>query len=174
MLISESMCAALNQQIGNEFGAFLQYVAIAAHFDHESLPELAAHFNRQADEERNHAMRFVRYVLDAGGRVGIPSIAAPKNSFATAEEAVNLALEHEVMVTRQINGLVELAVQERDHITENTLRWFVTEQLEEVHSAESLLRVIQRAGEEGLLQVEDYLVRHKAARRAPAEGNPQL
>ncbi len=174
MLISETMGAALNQQIGNEFGAYLQYVAIAAHFDHESLPELAAYFNRQADEERNHAMRFVRYVLDTGGRVEVPSITAPQSRFATAEEAANLALEHEVMVTRQINGLVELAVQERDHITENTLRWFVTEQLEEVHSADSLLRVIQRAGEDGLLQVEDYLVRHKATRRAPTEGNPAL
>ena len=78
MLISQEMTAALNQQIGNEFSASLQYVAIAAHFDSESLPELAAHFYRQADEERAHAMRFVKYVLDAGGRVEIPTIPTSK------------------------------------------------------------------------------------------------
>lgn len=174
MLFSDVMRTALNRQIGNEFGASLQYIAIAAHFDHESLPELAAHFYRQAAEEHTHAMRFVRYVLDAGGRVEIPVIAAPQNTFQTATEAANLALEHEVMVTQQINALVELAVQEKDHVTDNTLRWFVTEQLEEVHSAEMLLRVIQRAGEEGILQVEDYLVRHKAARRPGAAGNDTM
>lgn len=166
MLLSEAMCAAINQQIGNEFGASLQYVAIAAHFDHESLPELAGYFYRQAEEERNHAMRFVRYVIDAGGRVMIPAVAAPQSHFATALQAAQLALEHEVMVTEQINALVELAVQEKDHITDNTLRWFVTEQLEEVHTAQMLVRIVQRAGEDGILQVEDYLVRHKAARRS--------
>jgi bacterioferritin B len=171
MLISEPMRAALNQQIGNEFSASLQYVAIAAHFDHESLTELAAHFYRQADEERNHALRFVRYIIDAGGQVEIPSVAAPQSRFTTAAEAAQLALDHEVIVTRQINALVELAVKEKDHITENILRWFVTEQLEEVHSAQTLLRVIQRAGEEGLLQVEDYLTRHKPVRRSSPEEN---
>lgn len=171
MLISEPMSAALNQQIGNEFGASLQYIAIAAHFDHESLPELAAHFYRQADEEHGHAMRFIRYLLDTGGRVEIPTIEAPQSHFVTAVEAARLALEHEVLVTGQINALVELAVQEKDHITENTLRWFVTEQLEEVHSSETLLRVIQRAGEDGLLQVEDYLTRHKTARRPSTAEN---
>ena len=166
MLLSEPMNAALNQQIGNEFGASLQYVAIAAHFDHESLPELAGYFYRQAEEERNHAMRFVRYVIDAGGSVKIPAVAAPQSQFETALAAAQLALEHEVMVTQQINALVELAVQEKDHITDNTLRWFVTEQLEEVHTAQMLVRVVQRASEEGILQVEDYLIRHKAARSA--------
>lgn len=174
MLISDAMSAAINQQIGNEFGASLQYVAIAAHFDHESLSELAAHYYRQAEEERNHALRFVRYLVDAGAQVEIPAVAAPQNRFATAREAAKLALDHEVMVTQQINALVELAVQEKDHITENTLRWFVTEQLEEVHSAEALLRVVQRAGEEGLLQVEDYLARHKASRPVPAGENAPL
>jgi len=67
MLISDKMVAAINKQIGNEFGAFLQYVAIAAYFGNDSLPELGKHFNQQAMEERQHAMKFVNYVLDAGG-----------------------------------------------------------------------------------------------------------
>lgn len=159
MLISPKMNAAINEQIGNEFAASLQYVAIASHFAGEGLAELAGKFYLQAEEERDHAMRFVRYVVDAGGRVAIPAIAAPKAQFASVEEAVKLSLEWEQTVTRQINGLVQLAIQEQDYIAQNFLGWFVNEQLEEVSSMDNLLKVVQRAGEQNLLYVESYLAR---------------
>jgi len=159
MLISEKLNAAINEQIGNEFAASLQYVAIAAHFSSEGLAELALKFYRQASEERDHAMRFVRYIVDAGGRVAIPAIAAPQAIFKTVEEAVRLSLEWEKKVTRQINGLVEIAIKESDHIAQNFLGWFVAEQLEEVSSMDHLLKVVQRAGEKNLLYVESYLAR---------------
>lgn len=157
MIISETMNGALNQQIGNEFGASMQYVSTASHFAVETLPELAECFYFQADEERNHAMKFVKYVVDAGGRVDIPSIPMPRGDFKSAEEAVQLALENEKNVTDQINELVDLALKESDHITNNFLAWFLTEQLEEVSKMESLLKVVQRAGEGNLLYVENYL-----------------
>ena len=158
MLISDKMNAAINEQVGHEFGASLQYVAIAAYFDSDNLPELAAHFYRQADEERDHAMRLVNYVVDAGGKVAIPAVPAPKSGFASAEEAVKLSVDWEMTVTKQINALVDLAIKETDHTTQNFLQWFVTEQLEEVSSMERLLSMIRRAGS-NLLFVEDYLAR---------------
>ena len=158
MLISEKMNAAINEQVGHEFGASLQYVAIAAYFDSDNLPELAAHFYRQAEEERDHAMRLVNYVVDAGGKVTIPAVPAPKSGFASAEEAVKLSVDWELTVTKQINALVDLAIKETDHTTQNFLQWFVTEQLEEVSSMERLLSMIRRAGA-NLLFVEDYLAR---------------
>jgi ferritin len=159
MLISETMNGAINDQIGNEFSASLQYVSTASHFAAETLPELAAHFYRQADEERAHAMRFVRYVVEAGGRVEIPAIPMPKADFKTVEEAIQLSVDQEKTVTQQINDLVELTLKESDHITHNFLAWFLTEQLEEVSSMENLLKIVQRAGENNLLFVEDYLAR---------------
>ena len=63
---------ALNDQIGHEFGASQQYIAIAVYYDGETLPELAAHFYRQALEERNHAMMIVQYLLDSDQRVRFP------------------------------------------------------------------------------------------------------
>jgi ferritin len=159
MLISTKMNAAMNEQIGNEFGASLQYVSIAAYFDNESLPELAAHFYRQAEEERDHAMRFVKYIVDAGGNIHIPAIPAPKSGFGSAEEAVRLSLEWEITVTKQINALMDQAIKENDHLSSTTLQWFVNEQLEEVSSMETLLRMIQRAGDSGLLFVEQYVAR---------------
>ncbi len=84
MLFSTQMNEAINEQVGQEFAAMLQYVAIATYFDGEALPMLARHFYRQAEEEREHAMRFVRYVVDAGGQVAIPAIPAVKSGFASA------------------------------------------------------------------------------------------
>ncbi len=172
MLISQQMNEALNEQIGNEFGASLQYVSIAAYFDNESLPHLAAHFYRQADEERDHAMRIVNYVVDAGGKVAIPALPAPRSGLGSAEEAVQLSLDSEMKVTRQINGLMDRAIKENDHITANFLQWFVNEQLEEVSSMETLLRMVQRAGESGLLFIESYL-QHSHGERKDGEGEAE-
>jgi bacterioferritin B len=158
MLISKEMNDRLNEQIGNEFGASLQYVAIAAHFDQEGLPALARHFYRQANEERDHAMRFVKFVVDADGSLKIPAVPACKCDFESAEQAVELSLGWEMTVTRQINDLVDLAIREKDHMSKNFLDWFVQEQLEEVSSMDTLLRMVRRAGEKGLLFVENYLM----------------
>jgi ferritin len=165
MIISEQMHAALNQQIGNEFSASLQYVAIASYFDRESLPELADYFYRQADEERAHAMRFVRYMVDTGAAIHVPQIPEARSHFATAEEAVRRALDGEVTVTQQVTALVNQAIAEGDHITHAALQWFITEQLQELSSMETLLKIVQRAGEQGLLHVEEYLTRHRPLSR---------
>jgi bacterioferritin B len=98
--------------------------------------------------------------------VAIPATPAPKSAFAGAEEAVRDSLEWEVTVTKHINALVDMAIQETDHTTQNFLQWFVTEQLEEVSSMETLLSVVRRAGESGLLTVEAML-----ARTVPAENS---
>ena len=165
MLISKTVNKAINQQIGNELGAFLQYVSIASYFANEGLLELSAFFYKQADDEREHGMRFVRYVVDCGGRVEIPAIAAPKNAFANVVDAVDLSLKWETEVTGQINKLVELAVKENDHITQNFLQWFLREQLEETSTMDTLLKVAQRAGDNALL-VEDFVARHGDKLRA--------
>lgn len=169
MLMSKDMNGALNEQIGHEFAASMQYVAIAAHFDCEGLPQLAAHFYRQANEEREHAMRFVKFVIDAGGRVEIPAVPAARSAFSSAEEAVQMSLDREMKVTKQINELMDRAIKENDHITRNFLGWFVEEQLEEVSSMDTLLNMVRRAGEKGLLFVENYLAQGKKAHHSGAE-----
>lgn len=159
MLISKKINDAINQQIGNEFGASLQYVAIAVYFDQLALPRLAGHFYRQAEEERDHAMRFVKFLVDADGEVKIPAVPAPKAAFKSAEEAVKLSLDWELEVTEQIHSLVALAKKENNYTTDTFLQWFVAEQLEEVSSMDNLLKVIRMAGQTGLLRVEEWIAR---------------
>src|SRR5438105_514439 len=158
MLTSQKVIDAINEQIGYEFSAELQYYAIAAHFAAEALPQLSAHFFKQAEEEKQHALRFIKYVVDAGGRVIIPALDAPQSQFTNPEKAVQLSLDQEVKVTHQINALVELARSQNDYITINFLQWFLTEQLEEVSSMDNLLKIVQRAGT-NLLQADEYLTR---------------
>ena len=158
MLTSKKVIGAINEQIGYEFSASLQYYAIASHFAAEALPQLSQHFFKQAEEEKGHALRFMKYVVDAGGRVIIPAIEAPKSSFKTPRDAVKLSFDQEVHVTNQINGLVGLAQRENDYITINFLQWFLTEQLEEVSSMDNLLKIVSRAGND-LLQADEYLAR---------------
>lgn len=156
MLISETLNAALNAQVGHELLNSHQYVAIAAYFESECLFGLAKLFSKQAEEEREHAMKFVKFVLDAGGRLAVPAVPAPQNEFRSAEEAAQLAYDSELKTTRQVYDLVELASAEKNHIAVNFLQWFVSEQLEEVSSAATRLSVIKRAGP-SVLMVEAYL-----------------
>lgn len=158
MLISPELAKAFNQQIGHEFGASMQYVSIAAHFSQRQLKMLAKLFFDQADEEKQHAMKFVKYLLDTKGDLKIPAIPAPKPTFASAEEAVQAALNWEQEVTKQITGLMDIAVKQNDYLAASFLQWFIDEQLEEVVKMDGLLSVIRQSGERNLIMVEAYLV----------------
>lgn len=158
MQISTKVAALLNEQVGNELAASNQYLAIAAHFDGEGLPALAKHFFRQSAEERAHALRFVRYILDAGAPLRIAAIPVPVATFRDTAAAVKLALDSEIRVTKQINQIVDVAVKEGDHLTKNAMEWFVNEQREEVSSMDTLLRMVKRAGEPGMFFVENFLL----------------
>jgi ferritin len=159
---------ALNGQIGYEFAASQQYIAIAAYYDAQTLPQLAAHFYRQAVEERNHAMMMVQYLLDADDEVIVPGVEAPRTQFADAVAPVGLALEQEKRVTSQIVELVKLAREEGELVGEQFLHWFLQEQREEVASMTELLAVVER-GKDNLLHVEEHLGRAAAEGPSPLE-----
>ena len=158
MLISNEIAKKMNAQIGSELGASNQYLRIAAYFDRENLPELAAFFFRQSEEERMHALKFVHYVLEAGGEIEIPAIPATPGKIPSAKAAVQMALDWELEVTNQINDIMALAVEQNDFIAQQFLHWFVSEQLEEVSTMGELVSVIDRA-EDQLLLVEEYIAR---------------
>jgi ferritin len=151
---------AVNGQIANEFGASQQYVAIAVYYDAETLPQLAAHFYRQAVEERNHAMMLIQYLLDADEEVVVPGVEAPKTEFEDAVEPVALALAQEKRVTEQIAALVALAREQGELVGEQFLHWFLQEQREEVSSMSDLLATVKRA-ESNLLLAEEFLARNR-------------
>ena len=157
-MTATSFADALNEQVANEFAAHQQYLAIAVHYDAETLPRLAAFFYRQAVEERNHAMMIVRYLLDADHEVRIPGVTAPEAGFDDAVSPVALALAQEKRVTEQISALAARAREEGDYQGEQFMQWFIKEQVEEVATMSDMLRVVEM-GRDNLLAVEEYLAR---------------
>ena len=156
MLISKTLESAINAQIGRELGAQMQYVNIASYFTAENMLLFGKLFFEQAAEENGHAMKLVRYVLDAGGRIAVPAIPQARSDFKSAEDAVAAALKWEEDVTVQINGLMDIAFKEKDYIAQEFLGWFVNEQLEEVNKMSTILSVVRRSGD-NLLLAEQYV-----------------
>jgi len=171
MQINSIVNQAINKQIGVELGAYLQYLTISTYFDVEGLSELAAFFKAQAEDERDHAERFINHVVAFNGKLEIPAIEAPVSTVSSVVEAAKLSLDWEMKVTEEINGLMKLASSEGDHITENFLTWFLDEQLEELSTMNRLLKVAKRAGDNELA-VEEFMVRQRGQQQpnTPAAG----
>jgi ferritin len=155
---AETFVSRLNEQIGQEFAAHQQYVAIAVHYDAETLPQLARFFYRQALEERDHAMMMVQYLLDADADVVIPGVSAPQTGFDDIVAPVTLALQQEKNVSDQINALAAIAREAGDFTSEQFTQWFIKEQVEEVATMSDLLRVVERSKDDPM-EVENYLAR---------------
>ncbi|TDD47075.1 ferritin [Kribbella antibiotica] len=148
----------LQEQIRNEFTASQQYVAVAVWYDDQDLPQLAGHFYKQALEERNHAMMMVQYLLDKDVRPHIPGVGEVASDFKTALEPLELALQQEITVTKQIETLARTARDESDYVGEQFMQWFLKEQVEEVSAMNTLVNVAKRAGD-NLFHLEDFLAR---------------
>ena len=157
-MAADAFVAQLNVQIGHEFAAHQQYIAIAVYYDEQTMQQMAQLFFDQAVEERNHAMMMVRYLLDSDAPVQIPAIPAPVNSFADVVEPVVLALEQEKRVTQQINELIGIARRENDFSSDQFMQWFIKEQVEEVSKMSDLLAVVRRSAHD-VEQIEDYVKR---------------
>ena len=162
---------SLNEQIAYEFGASQQYIAIAVHYDAQTLPQLAGHFYRQSLEERNHAMMMVQYLLDADESVVTPAVAAPQVDFADNVSPVQLALEQEKRVTAQIQQLALTAREEGDLVGEQFMHWFLQEQREEISSMSGLLDVVTRS-RESIVHVEEFLARESGGENPLEAGAP--
>ncbi|KWX21227.1 ferritin [Mycolicibacterium wolinskyi] len=150
--------ALIQDQIRSEFTASQQYIAIAVYFDGADLPQLAKHFYGQAVEERNHAMMLVQYLLDRDIDVEIPGIDTVCNRFDVPREALVLALNQERTVTEQISRLASVAREEGDYLGEQFMQWFLKEQVEEVATMTTLVRIADRAGA-NLFHLEDFVAR---------------
>ncbi len=152
-MISKSLNDALNAEIGLEFFAHHQYVAMAVYFASRSLDRLADFFYRQAEEEKEHGLKIINYLVEVGGTVVIPAVPQPKQDFTSAEELAQAFLDQEKHVTEQFRKMDAQALQEGDYITHEFLQWFHAEQREEMATAAKLLDLI-RLAQGNLLLVE--------------------
>lgn len=159
MQISKKMSAKLNEQITAELSAAQTYLAMSCRLDVMGLKVLGNFFLSQCAEEREHAMRILKYVQEVGGNVTLEALPKPTADFPDAKAVITVALKNEESISSLINGLVALADSEKDYATRSFLNWFVDEQVEEVARMTDLLNLVELA-DGNMLQVESR-VRHE-------------
>ncbi len=163
--------AQLNEQIGREFTAHHQYIAVAIHYDNLTMPQMAGLFYAQAIEERDHAMMMVQFLLDTDCEVNIPGVEAPVTTFDDVVTPIELALAQEKRVTEQIFALTRTAREESDFAAEQFMQWFIKEQVEEVSTMNDLLTVVTRAKGD-IEAIEEYVRREQGAAGADPTAPP--
>ncbi|MBT8764103.1 ferritin [Desulfohalobiaceae bacterium Ax17] len=146
-MLSKTMEKALNEQVNAELYSSYLYLSMSAYFQNLNLSGFASWMKAQAQEELFHAMKFYNYVYERGGKVVLQAIAAPPTEWESPLAAFEAALAHEQKVTGLINDLVNLAIEEKDHATNNFLQWFVSEQVEEEDSVGEVVNKIKLIGQ---------------------------
>lgn len=158
-MISSKIADLLRQQLNKEFQAWYKYTAMSAYCESQALTGCAHWFALQAEEERGHAMRIYRYLLDQDEQITLFPLAEVKSDFSSIIEAFEAALESEQSVTKSLNELSGAAIGENDHATHVFLQWFITEQVEEEASVRDVLdrlKLVDGSGY-GLLMIDKEL-----------------
>jgi len=158
-MLSEKMQTEINSQISKEvFSAYL-YMAMSMYFQANDLSGAASWMRVQTLEELVHAEKFMNFVNERGGRVLLESVEKPQANWGSPLDAFKAALEHERFISASINGLVKLAREETDYMSDNFLQWFVAEQVEEEASVSEVIRTFSIAGQGGggLLMIDREL-----------------
>ena len=161
-MIGKPMQDAMNEQINKElFSAYL-YLSMAAYFEDKNLPGFAHWMRVQADEEREHAMKFYDFILERGGKVLLKAIDAPKTEWTSSLEVAEEVAAHEAKVTASIYALYELALKEKDYPAQVMLQWFISEQVEEEKNAAEIVANLKLIEERGTAVL---MLDHRLAKR---------
>ena len=171
-MLDAKMQKALNEQIVAEMYSAYLYLSMAAYFQSEGLSGFANWMRVQFQEEQFHAFKFFDFVTERGGKVELGAIDAPETEWASPLAVFEHTLKHEQMVTARINKLVDLAHELSDHATDNFLRWFVSEQVEEEDTADSIRQQVKLVGSDGqgLLMLDRELATRVFTPPATKEG----
>ena len=146
--LSKTLEAALNAQITKEAAASQIYLSYAAWADEHGMAGIANFLFRHAQEERNHMMKILEFILKRGGKVKIEAIPAPPEAPANINNCFEKAFTHEVDNTRAVYKIVKMSFDEEDWATWNFMQWFVKEQTEEETLVMGLLNKMKIAGGE--------------------------
>ncbi len=149
MALSNKMEKELNEQINAEMYSSYLYLSMASDLNNKALDGFSSWMKTQAQEELYHAMKLYDFVLERGGSITLDTIEAPQTEWKSPLEIFQAAYNHELLVTSLINDLVDLAIKEKDHATNNFLQWYVKEQVEEEASADEIVQKLKLIGSQG-------------------------
>jgi len=155
-MLSKTIENALNKQTELEADSSQYYLAMASWAETQGMNGVASFLYSHSDEERMHMLKLVKFVNERGGHGIIPALKQPPKSFKSVQATFEQILEHETLVSAEINKLVEICLKEKDYTTHNFLQWYVSEQIEEEALARKVLdRLKLIGGEKGGLYLFD-------------------
>ena len=137
--MNETVAKLLNEQINKEFYSAYLYLDIANYYDALDLDGYANYYMIQAQEERDHALLFMKYMQNNGLKVTLDAIGKPDKVFSSVLDPLTIAAEHERYVTSLINHIYHEAHEAKDYRTMKFLDWFVDEQMEEEKNADAMI-----------------------------------
>ncbi|MES2591609.1 MAG: ferritin [Bacteroidota bacterium] len=147
-MVTTKVEAALNKQIEFEASSSQYYLAMASWAETQGLTGVSEFLYAQSDEERQHMLKLVKYVNERGGKALIPALKEQPQQFKSIQYVFEEVLKHEVFVSNEINGLVEICLTEKDYTTHNFLQWYVAEQIEEEALARRILDKLKLIGDD--------------------------
>lgn len=158
-MLDKAVAQLLNTQINKEFYSAYLYLDFANYYEEQGLAGFAHWYEIQAQEERDHAMLFRRYLLNNGMAVTFSEVDKPENKFVSLPEPLAAGLEHERYVTGLIHTIYDAAYSVKDFRTMQFLDWFVKEQGEEETNAEALVKKMELFGSDpkGLYMLDNEL-----------------
>lgn len=145
-MLSKKIQEALNGQVEVEASSSQFYLAMASWAETHGLNGVAKFLYRHSDEERQHMLKLVKYINERGGKAIVPELSKPPVDFESINFIFQSLYDHEVKVTSEINGVVELCLIEKDYTTHNFMQWYVAEQIEEEGLAADLLDKLKLIG----------------------------
>jgi len=168
-MLSKTIEKALNEQIKIEASSSQVYLAMASWAEIQGFEGVSSFMYAHSDEERMHMLKLVKFVNERGGHAKISTLEAPPASFGSFKEMFQSLFDHEVMVSKKINELVDVTLKEKDYATHNFLQWYVAEQIEEEALARTILDKINLIGDDkGGLYLFDNDVKLLTSNAAPA------
>jgi ferritin len=169
-MVTKKVEAALNKQILLEASSSQYYLAMASWAETQGLSGVASFLYAQSDEERLHMLKLIKYLNERGGQALIPSLKEQPQKFKSVHFIFEEVLKHEVLVSTEINNLVEICLKEKDYTTHNFLQWYVSEQIEEEATARTVLDKLKLIGDDkgGMYLFDRDLPGITAAKNKPA------
>ena len=158
-MLDKKVVKLLNEQVVAEFYSAYLYLDFANYYIDESLDGFGNWYTIQAQEERDHAMLFIKYLQMNDEKVELDTIAKPDKVFADRIAPLKAGLEHERLVTGLINNIYDAAYQVKDFRTMQFLDWFIKEQMEEEDNATTLISKYEMFGTDakGLYMLDQEL-----------------
>ena len=147
-ILKDEVVDILNKQIKMEAHSSAAYLAMAAWCDVEGYDNSADFFFKQSDEERKHQLKLFHYLVDMECHAVSPTVDETQHEFTNLRHVFEKALEMEMAVTDSIHNIMGVCRKANDVATEEFMRWFVQEQIEEEYVARRILELFDVLGED--------------------------